>query len=698
MAFQFGIPKKLIKRVSQIEIDTHYYDKDVIPSAQEIFTYTVDKENKTAVITGLVDPATITAVIPYKIQYDQTSGELSADVLELSENCFSDNDALKSITIPNTIHVIPSNCFKNCSVLHTVNIPSSVHTIKTNAFNNCDSLRSVHIPYNVSIIEDGAFLECENLKIICYKHSVAESYAIDNNIPHSLISYTLDEDITKNSENLVTSGVVWKHIKQTNDKIDTHIDNKSNPHDDSSFNNSKLLGDTTINSVNIDKGELTSIQNKDTSLINKKYVDDADNELSNTISDVNKNLNKKINETTSTINENITSVNTALTKHINNKENPHDDSKFSNITLNGTTTIEKATISNVNDDDDLSVVNVGYVKSAIENIEFESSSGNNTTPTNIDLSGYQKLSDNNLETDKKSIVGAINEVNEKVHTNSGSLVRGWNTVSLNKLYPISWRFLNKPLCYTDEGLSVDFRLKNLEPSSTNIINNSNTFDIYVPTDCKYMLSTTDSNDISGYPVDYLVIKYYYTGNDGEDLDTVTEIRNTNWPSTIRKNIGYGYQPDSPITNNNVELIKFSGDNRGGGSLNANDKFYESVYINISEIQSILPNEDIEITLYGSWYKSIGNGYINVDLECFANETTPEVRDVGDRFELYVNGESLQPTYSTHANIGCYVTSFSNSNKTYSQNYNSMYTPVFNLVFHKVSNDSNYRTISITALS
>ena len=43
MAFQFGIPKKLIQRVTEIEIDTHYYDKDVVPSAQEIFTFTVDK-------------------------------------------------------------------------------------------------------------------------------------------------------------------------------------------------------------------------------------------------------------------------------------------------------------------------------------------------------------------------------------------------------------------------------------------------------------------------------------------------------------------------------------------------------------------------------------------------------------------------------------------------------------------------------
>ena len=52
MGFLFGIPRKLIKRVTEIEIDSHYYDNDVIPSSQDIFTYTVDEKNKVSEITG----------------------------------------------------------------------------------------------------------------------------------------------------------------------------------------------------------------------------------------------------------------------------------------------------------------------------------------------------------------------------------------------------------------------------------------------------------------------------------------------------------------------------------------------------------------------------------------------------------------------------------------------------------------------
>ena len=135
MAFLFGIPKKLIQRIKAIEIDTHYYDKDVVPSAQNIFTFNINEKNKTAIITGLINDDYTRIIIPYKIQYDQTSEALLADVIELSENCFSNYKNLKNVTIPNTIHIIPKNCFINCSSLETVNIPTSVYTIKSKAFN-----------------------------------------------------------------------------------------------------------------------------------------------------------------------------------------------------------------------------------------------------------------------------------------------------------------------------------------------------------------------------------------------------------------------------------------------------------------------------------------------------------------------------------------------------------------------------------
>lgn len=641
MAFLFGIPKKLIQRIKEIEIDTHYYDKDVVPSAQEIFTYDVNKKKEIATITGLVNSNTITAVIPYQIHYDQTSRELIAKVTELSENCFSKNNALKQITIPNTIHIIPSNCFKNCLALETVNIPTSVHTIKSNAFNNCDKLSSVFIPYGVNTIETGAFLDCENLKIICYKHSTAETYAVNNNIPYSLISYTLDDDIAKNSPNLVTSGVIWNHIQNILKKIIDHSNDKDNSHN---------VTKTQVGLSNVDN------------------TSDLDKPLS-----------------TASINE-FKKVNDSINTHIDNKTNPHDDSTFNNSKLIGNTTINSGTVSNIDESNNNAIVNVEYVKRLISDGDVGNLDSNLSE-------AYQKRYDAKLNTDNKTVVGAINELSGNVHSLSGKLTSGWNTINLNKLYPISWKFLNKPFCYTDDGIAVDYRITELSL----IENNTNAFKIYVPLDCNYALSTTRSDEISGVPVDYLLLKYYYTGQDGKDLDTVTALSN-NWNLT-RKTIGYGHQPDSPIkNNNNIKLIQFSGDNRGGDTGNANDIYYEYVYFDIKHIQDELPNEDVEIILYAAWYEKVSNGHINVSLECYSSDEIPTVNDLGDVLSLSVNGVTLTPTYVNNSTMELNINSYLNRNSGAYSNYVNTYTPAFKITFHKVISESNHRTITVQQLS
>lgn len=236
--------------------------------------------------------------------------------------------------------------------------------------------------------------------------------------------------------------------------------------------------------------------------------------------------------------------------------------------------------------------------------------------------GYQKQYDTALQTNTKTVVGAINELNSKVNTVSGKLQTGWNNVSLNVLYPLGWTFLNKPYAYTDDGISVDYRVKNLDVSNETIKNNTNTFDIYVPCDCNYVFSTTNSNSISGYPIDYLVVSYYYTGADGKDLDTVTGVSNTNWP--LSKNT-VGYSHGNEIKNSSgTTLIYWGGDNTGGGSANASTKYYESVYFNIKAIQEQLPNEDIDIILYGTWFSELGNGNIYISMDCYTCSTIPTI--------------------------------------------------------------------------
>ena len=590
MGFNLGIPKKLIRRVNEIEIDTHYYDNDVVPSSQDIFTYTIDEENKTSTITGFVNNNISTAVVPYRIKYGDSASHMYANVLYIKNGSFKDNPYLTDMTLPNTVDVIPFECFKNCTSLLRTIIPKSIKTIEESAFEGCSNLGSLFIPFTVTSIEENAFKNCNNLKIICYKHSTAEEYAKANNIPYSLISYTLDDDITKDSENLVTSGVIYKWKKFLDDKINAHINNKNNPHDSSKFKDVNLYGNSIFD---VSKEDISNSESSRL-LVNKEYVD------------------KEVSE--------------------------------------------------------IVAPSVGV--------------------------GYQKQYDSTLQTNVKTVVGAINELNNKVNTVSGQLQTGWNNISINTLYPLGWTFLDKPYVYTDDGVSVDYRVKNLEVSSETIKNNTNTFDMYVPCDCKYVFSTTDSNEISGYPIDYLVVSYYYTGADGQDLDTVTGVDNENWPLS-RNTVGFAHgTADSPIKNSSgTTLIQWGGDNTGGGSSNATMKYYESVYFNIKAIQEQLPNEDIDIILYGIWFTAKGNGNIKVSLSCYTGSTPTVTYD--SNHLIAISGDDLVKTYTNNDTLICSVV---NTGKNLASRYKTKYTPMFRITFKKVTDDSNYRTIIIQPLS
>ena len=610
MGFLFGVPHKLIKRVTEIEIDSRYYDNDVVPSSQDMFTYTIDEENKIAQITGFVNNNISEAVIPYRIKYGDTASHMYATTTSIANGAFKDNPYLTTMTMPNTLHEIPTECFANCTALSRVIIPRSIRTIKEDAFYGCTNLRSmtigigvttikqdafanctklnsIFIPYNVTEIADNVFKDSPKVKIICYKDSKAEEYAKAHNIPYSLISYTLDDDLTENSENLVTSGIIYKWKKFLDDKINAHLNNKEDPHDSSKFKDVSLYGNSIfdVSKEDISNSELSRL------LVNKEYID---NEISE-------------------------------------------------------------------------------IKNPTEGL------------------AYQKQYDIRLQTNNKTVVGAINELHNKSNTVSGKLQKGWNNISLNTLYPIGWRFLDKPYVYTDEGISVDYRVKNLEVNKNTIKNNMNTFDMYVPTECNYLFSTTDTNEISGYPMDYLVISYYYTGQDGKDLDTATEIINTSWPlnnNHVGYNIGNEIKDSSGTT-----LIYWGGDNTGGGSNDNTIKYYESVYFNIKDIQKQLPNEDIDIILYGIWFSQRNEGNVHISLNTYICSTTPTIT-VTDRL-IHLSGEGLTETYKDNTSLICNV---AQSGTGHSDKYKTDYTPIFKITFKKIKDDSNYRTIIVQSLS
>ena len=91
---------------------------------------------------------------------------MSLTVDSIGKEAFSDCDALKSVSIPNSVKNIGFSAFYGCSALTSVTIPNSVENIGHWAFGDCSGLTSLTIPGSVASIGCQAFASCTGLKSI----------------------------------------------------------------------------------------------------------------------------------------------------------------------------------------------------------------------------------------------------------------------------------------------------------------------------------------------------------------------------------------------------------------------------------------------------------------------------------------------------------------------------------------------------
>lgn len=76
---------------------------------------------------------------------------------------------LKSIKLPEGLHIISSECFNRCKDLIQVTLPNSINIISSNAFSYCTKLKKVIIPERVTNIYSFAFYECVSLEEVVIK-------------------------------------------------------------------------------------------------------------------------------------------------------------------------------------------------------------------------------------------------------------------------------------------------------------------------------------------------------------------------------------------------------------------------------------------------------------------------------------------------------------------------------------------------
>ncbi len=92
----------------------------------------------------------------------------------IGDGAFLSCDALKSVSIPDSVTSIESYAFSCCSNLTAINIPDSVNFISMYAFSRCGSLKSVTISNSITSLSWGVFAGCSGLTSIVIPDSVTE--------------------------------------------------------------------------------------------------------------------------------------------------------------------------------------------------------------------------------------------------------------------------------------------------------------------------------------------------------------------------------------------------------------------------------------------------------------------------------------------------------------------------------------------
>ena len=104
-------------------------------------------------------------------------------------------EALRSVSIPNTVTTIAAYAFSNCKYLPGITIPGSVSTIENNAFQNDSSLVSITIPESVTSIGSNVFLNCTSLQSATLLNSTIGYSQFEN--CSALKDLTLSNNLTK---------------------------------------------------------------------------------------------------------------------------------------------------------------------------------------------------------------------------------------------------------------------------------------------------------------------------------------------------------------------------------------------------------------------------------------------------------------------------------------------------------------------
>ena len=123
---------------------------------------------------------------------------LPCTVYWTGEGVFSNCKQLEEIVISPNLTVISDKMFKGCESLAEVKLPDTVESIGVEAFEGCKSLKLIVIPESVKSIGTDAFRNVSGeFKLLCYRGSMAEKYAAENEIRFEFADNTMYANYAK---------------------------------------------------------------------------------------------------------------------------------------------------------------------------------------------------------------------------------------------------------------------------------------------------------------------------------------------------------------------------------------------------------------------------------------------------------------------------------------------------------------------
>lgn len=115
------------------------------------------------------------------------SVEIPDSVINIATNAFLRCENLINVKLSDHIKFIDYSAFAYCTGLEEINIPQSCLLIRRKAFQHCKRLRTITIVGTETLIEEGAFEGSDKVRIKCKADSLAQKYAIENQIPYIII-------------------------------------------------------------------------------------------------------------------------------------------------------------------------------------------------------------------------------------------------------------------------------------------------------------------------------------------------------------------------------------------------------------------------------------------------------------------------------------------------------------------------------